>query len=80
MDERKVYNDAELAEKRREAGLRDKDAAIRAALERLDHDNDRHWTKQRWPSVPAVAEMCDFEVTRADVTRVAPDFQREQSK
>ena len=79
IDDRKVYKDEELAEKRRESGLRDKRGGILRALSELDHSDNSHWTKQGWPNLQAVASRCDFEVTRADITVAAPDMERHKS-
>ncbi|SDH08255.1 hypothetical protein [Pelagibacterium luteolum] len=51
-------------------------AAIKAALLKLDHGNDDHWTTGGKPAMKVVEEFAGQNVTRAQVEEVAPDFER----
>jgi hypothetical protein len=49
---------------------------IRAALDMLVGDDDKHWTAAGLPAVDAVAELVGKPVTRAAIEAVAPDMKR----
>lgn len=75
------YSKEELATKRREANQRDKRTAIVRAVEALDPSDDRHWTRDGYPSVSAVAANIDgFEVTRAMIHQACPAYDRDMAK
>lgn len=50
--------------------------AIEAALSKLDHDNDEHWTALGLPRITSVNQFIDAPVTSEDLKRVSPDFRR----
>jgi hypothetical protein len=53
---------------------------ITSAIALLDPANDDHWTAAGVPAVDAVAELAGKPVTRAAITKAAPDAKRpEQS-
>ena len=53
-------------------------ARIRGALEKLDPDNDAHWTKAGDPAMDAIeAILGDKSVTRDDVKAADPGFNRD---
>ena len=59
------------------AGQADPLARIRGALEKLDPDNDDHWTKAGDPAMDAVEEILgDKSITRDDVKAADPGFNR----
>lgn len=47
------------------------------ALTQLDMMNDKHWTAERQPAVAAVEDILGEPVTRAEISAVAPDFNRQ---
>ena len=53
------------------------DAAIRTALESLDHADDDHWTSDGQPRVDVVMDIVGAPVTRKEIINAAPDFQRD---
>jgi len=80
VEDRDAYDDEAVAEKRKESGLRDKTAGITAALEKLDCDDDTHWTRKGDPSLQQVFKHTDFEVSRGAVREVWPEFNREYAR
>jgi len=80
VDPRKVYSEEDLAEKRREAGLRDQRSAIEKALYALDPEDDSHWTRMGDPSLQVVHKLVDFDVSRAKLREVMPGFDRETAR
>lgn len=46
------------------------------ALQALDIANDEHWTKEGLPLLAVLHEMTGADVSRADITAVAPAFNR----
>lgn len=77
VDDRDFHDPELVKEKRREAGTRDKRAALTQALNQLDPDDDSHWTARGLPSLSKLHTMTDFEVSRGDVREAYPDFDRE---
>jgi len=49
---------------------------IKAALGKLDADNDDHWTAAGLPAVDAVSELVGHTVTRAQIEEAGADFVR----
>lgn len=72
-----LYDPELAADTKRASAMRDKTTAIRSALERLDVNNDSHWTAQGLPAVQQVHLMTDFEVSRAEIQAAFPEFSRE---
>lgn len=58
----------------------EKAQAITDALDTLNAEDDAHWTKKGLPDVNVVQEILGFDVTRAAIESVAPDFIRPQSE
>lgn len=59
----------------------DTNKAILAALEKLDPENDEHWTSDGLPRVDVVANLSGHkQVQRAEITSTAPKFTRESAK
>lgn len=52
------------------------DEAIVAALSRLDHGDDTHWTSAGLPSTEAVGAFVGERVKRVDIDRVDPNLRR----
>jgi hypothetical protein len=50
---------------------------IRAALSKLDPENDDHWTSDGLAAVAAVAELAASNVTRLQIATVEPEFNRD---
>jgi len=53
---------------------------VRTALTKLDPANDEHWTDAGLPSVAAVRELSGVEVSRADISSLAPKLTRDEAK
>jgi len=52
---------------------------IKTGLSKLDHENDAHWTKAGKPDIAAVCEASGLdELKRADIEKVAPDYERRE--
>ena len=80
VSEDEVYSPEDVAVRRREAGLRDKRAAITQALRALDPEDNSHWTRKGEPSLQKVFGLTSFEVSRAVVREVWPDFDRDVAR
>jgi len=53
-------------------------ARIQVALDRLDHGKDAYWTCEGLPKVSVIKKrLKDETLTRADIDKAAPNFQRE---
>ena len=50
---------------------------IRAALEKLDVENDSHWTDEGLPRLSVMKELLDGKVGRNDIEMASPNFSRE---
>lgn len=56
----------------------DKEGQILAALQKLDPDNDAHWTTGGDPLMAVVEELFGSDdITRAEIRAVAPAFRRD---
>ena len=54
------------------------DQEILAAVQLLDPEKDEHWTSAGLPAMSSLQEILEDErVTRADVERIAPKYDRE---
>lgn len=49
---------------------------IKAAIGKLDPEDDDHWTNDGLPAVDAVAAILDGKVTRKQIDAAAPGFMR----
>lgn len=52
---------------------------ILLALSQLDTTNDEHWTDAGLPLVDVVSELAGINLSRADITEVAPEFTRDNN-
>lgn len=50
---------------------------LKEALASLDPSNDEHWTKEGLPILAVLANLIGTDVSRADVTAIAPAFNRQ---
>lgn len=50
--------------------------SIAAALSQLDVGNDEHWTQDDLPRLDVVSKLLGHNVSRKEITDVAPDFSR----
>lgn len=57
-------------------GSEDLEAKVLAALDKLDHKNDEHWTAYGNPNIYALRKIVDFDIKKAQVEKYAPDFKR----
>ena len=57
-------------------GSEDLNEEILAALNKLDHKDDDHWTALGFPGVIAVRKILGWDVTSAQIKAVAPDLKR----
>lgn len=53
---------------------------LEEAIEKLDPDNDEHWTQQGLPKLEPLVEMLGKPVTRKEVEQVAPDANRDEAR
>lgn len=72
-----LFDKDELREKQAEANRRDLGAALASAIEKIDTENDRHWTRDGRPSLQFLSGETDQNLTRAQVQAMAPDLDRE---
>lgn len=77
VEDTDMFDKTELREKRVEASKRDLSAALSRAIESIDPENDRHWTKDGRPSLQFLSGETDQSLTRAQVQAMAPDLDRE---
>ena len=57
--------------------MTDKVLDVNEALQKLDHDEDAHWTKDGLPNVNVINEMTGKKFKRKDIQEIAPDLVRE---
>lgn len=55
----------------------EKKSKLREVLEVLDPSDDAHWTKDGLPNLNVVQELLQAKTTRAEVTKMFPQFTRE---
>lgn len=56
---------------------REEEARVMASLAELDHEDEEFWTDQGLPRVEPLATLAEVPgLTRADITRLAPNFLR----
>ena len=55
-------------------------AAVKEAVNGLDHADDAHWTAAGLPSTDAVTDLAGVKVTRADIDAAVPGFNRAAAK
>lgn len=78
IEERERQEQDDAAEK--PVQQRQVDGAIRTAITKLDPKNDEQWTNAGLPSVEVVRKLAENDgVTRADITRLAPNLNREEA-
>lgn len=81
IDLSQVFDQEELKAKIKESNERDQDAAIKAALDKLDPDNPRHWTRDGRPSLQVIHQETGLtELKRADIHAAAPDFDKKSAR
>ena len=50
---------------------------IKQALQKLDFENDEHWTSDGLPMISALKEITGTELTRQQITQADPEFNRQ---
>lgn len=80
VDLEKVYDQDELKQKKAESNARDREAAIKTALQKMDPDNSRHWTRGGLPSLQFLCTETGLDLTRGEVHAVAPDFDQDAAR
>lgn len=54
-------------------------SAIKAAVSRLDPEDNEHWTSKGLPSVDAVEDLCGFDLSRRHIEAAVSGFTRKEA-
>jgi hypothetical protein len=78
--DKEVHSPEAVARAKKESNDLDRGAALVSALDRLDPEDNSHWTARGYPSIAALHLETALELTRSEVSAAYPGFDRDLAR